>query len=43
MPGDSVELTVDLCHAIAMEEQSRFAIREGNRTIGHGVVTRVLE
>jgi elongation factor Tu len=40
MPGDSAEVSVVLCHAIAMKELSRFFIREGNRTIGYGVVTR---
>jgi elongation factor Tu len=43
MPGDNAELTVELNKAIAIEEKSRFAIREGNRTVGAGIVTRVLE
>jgi len=43
MPGDNVNLTVLLIKAIAMEKQVRFAIREGGRTIGSGVVTEVLE
>lgn len=41
MPGDVTEIIVDLCHAIPMERLSRFFIREGNRTIGYGVVTRI--
>ena len=43
MPGDNAELTVELNKAIALEERSRFAIREGNRTVGAGVVTRIVE
>jgi elongation factor Tu len=43
MPGDNVELTVRLDKPIAMEETSRFAIREGNRTVGAGIVTRIVE
>ncbi len=43
MPGDSAELTIELNKAIALEEQSRFAIREGNRTVGAGIVTRIME
>jgi elongation factor Tu len=43
MPGDNVEFEVELHEAIALEEQSRFAIREGNRTVGSGVVTRIIE
>jgi elongation factor Tu len=42
MPGDSAELTIELNKAIALEEQSRFAIREGNRTVGAGIVTQIL-
>jgi elongation factor Tu len=41
MPGDNVELVVDLIKPIAMEEGLRFAIREGGRTVGAGVVTAV--
>ncbi len=41
MPGDNVELDVDLIKPIAMEEGLRFAIREGGRTVGAGVVTEV--
>jgi len=43
MPGDSAELTVELNKPIALEERSRFAIREGNRTVGAGVVTAIVE
>ncbi|MFC1805935.1 elongation factor Tu [Planctomycetota bacterium] len=43
MPGDNVKLEVTLIMPIAMEEQLRFAIREGGRTVGAGVVTKILE
>jgi elongation factor Tu len=43
MPGDNVQMTVELISPIAMEEGLRFAIREGGRTIGAGVVTKILE
>ena len=43
MPGDSAELTIELNKAIALEERSRFAIREGNRTVGAGVVTEIVD
>ncbi|MHB1686836.1 MAG: elongation factor Tu [Ignavibacteriaceae bacterium] len=43
MPGDNVKLTVELIGEIAMEEGLRFAIREGGRTVGAGVVTKILE
>jgi len=43
MPGDNVRLTVELITPIAMEEGLRFAIREGGRTVGAGVVTKILE
>ncbi len=43
MPGDNVILEADLITTIAMEKDSRFAIREGGRTIGSGVVTDILE
>lgn len=43
MPGDDVELTVDLISPIAMEKDGRFAIREGGRTVGSGVVTEILD
>jgi len=43
MPGDNVELSVELITPIAMEKELRFAIREGGRTVGAGVVTEVIE
>jgi elongation factor Tu len=43
MPGDNVTMTITLITQIAMEEGLRFAIREGGRTVGAGVVTKVLE
>ena len=43
MPGDNVAMTVRLIAPIAMEEGLRFAIREGGRTVGSGVVTKILE
>jgi len=43
MPGDNVEVSIDLISPIAMEKEVRFAIREGGRTIGSGVVTEVIE
>jgi elongation factor Tu len=43
MPGDNVELGVELITPIAVEEGLRFAIREGGRTVGAGVVTKILE
>jgi elongation factor Tu len=41
MPGDNVSISVELIHAIAMEEGLRFAIREGGRTVGAGVVAKI--
>jgi len=43
MPGDNVSIVVSLIAPIAMEEGLRFAIREGGRTVGAGVVTKVIE
>jgi elongation factor Tu len=43
MPGDNAELNVELITPIAMEEKLRFAIREGGRTVGSGVVAKILE
>ncbi|HVR29589.1 MAG TPA: elongation factor Tu, partial [Thermoanaerobaculia bacterium] len=43
MPGDNVNLTVELIAPIAMERGLRFAIREGGRTVGAGTVTEILE
>ena len=42
MPGDTVKVTVKLVVPVAMEEQMRFAIREGGRTVGAGVVTKII-
>ena len=42
MPGDNVQMTVELISPIAMEAQVRFAIREGGKTVGAGVVTKIL-
>jgi elongation factor Tu len=41
MPGDNIEMTVELIAPIAMEEGLRFAIREGGRTVGAGRVTKI--
>ena len=43
MPGDNVQMTITLITPIAMEESLRFAIREGGRTVGAGVVTKIIE
>jgi elongation factor Tu len=43
MPGDNVRMDVELITSIACEEGLRFAIREGGRTVGAGVVTKVTE
>jgi len=43
MPGDNVAITVQLIQPIALEEGLRFAIREGGRTVGAGVVSKVIE
>jgi elongation factor Tu len=43
MPGDNVEMTIELIQPIAMDKGLRFAIREGGRTVGSGVVTEILE
>ena len=43
MPGDNVELTVELIHAIALENGTKFSIREGGRTVASGTVTEVIE
>jgi elongation factor Tu len=43
MPGDNIRMSVKLITPIAMEEGLRFAIREGGRTVGAGVVTKVLK
>ena len=43
MPGDNVELNIELIVPIAMEQGLRFAIREGGRTIGAGAVSEIIE
>ncbi|MFP3036435.1 MAG: elongation factor Tu, partial [Wolbachia sp.] len=43
MPGDNVSIEVELQASIAMDKGLRFAIREGGRTIGSGVVSEILE
>ena len=43
MPGDNVEVNVELIVPIAMEEKLRFAIREGGRTVGAGIVAKIVE
>ncbi|CAN5637289.1 hypothetical protein BH23PLA1_BH23PLA1_26670 [soil metagenome] len=43
MPGDNIKMTVELITPIAMEENLRFAIREGGKTVGAGVVTKILQ
>lgn len=42
MPGDNITITVELIHPIALEEGTRFAIREGGKTVGSGVVSKIL-
>ncbi|MGA7741273.1 MAG: elongation factor Tu, partial [Polyangia bacterium] len=43
MPGDNVNMEINLITPIACEEKLRFAIREGGKTVGSGVVTKILE
>jgi len=43
LPGDNITMTVELITTVALEEQMRFAIREGGKTVGAGVVTKILE
>ncbi|MDH7526174.1 MAG: elongation factor Tu, partial [Peptococcaceae bacterium] len=43
MPGDNIKMTIELITPIAIEEGLRFAIREGGRTVGAGVVTTIIE
>src|ERR1700729_1413808 len=42
MPGDNTKMTIELITPVALEEQQRFAIREGGRTVGAGIVTKIL-
>jgi len=43
MPGDNVTLSVELVTPIALEKELRFAIREGGKTVGAGVITEIIE
>ncbi|MCK4551457.1 MAG: elongation factor Tu, partial [Tenericutes bacterium] len=43
MPGDHIEMEVELIHAIALEEGTKFSIREGGHTVGAGSVVRIIE
>jgi elongation factor Tu len=43
MPGDNIKMTIELITPVGLEEQMRFAIREGGKTVGAGIVTKVLE
>jgi elongation factor Tu len=43
MPGDNITMTIELITPVGMEEQMRFAIREGGKTVGAGVVTKIIE
>ncbi|MBL8605719.1 MAG: elongation factor Tu, partial [Myxococcales bacterium] len=43
MPGDNITMVISLITPVGLEEQMRFAIREGGRTVGAGIVTKVIE
>ncbi|MCZ6469573.1 MAG: elongation factor Tu, partial [Candidatus Dadabacteria bacterium] len=43
MPGDNINMDVELIAPIALEDKLRFAIREGGRTVGAGVITKIIE
>jgi elongation factor Tu len=43
MPGDNANLSIELITPIAMDKELRFAIREGGKTVGAGVVTKIIE
>jgi elongation factor Tu len=43
MPGDTIKFTVKLIVPVALEDKSKFAIREGGRTVGAGVVSKILK
>ncbi|MCX7719652.1 MAG: elongation factor Tu, partial [Dictyoglomus thermophilum] len=43
MPGDNLEMEIKLIKPVALEEGLRFAIREGGRTVGAGVITKIIE
>jgi elongation factor Tu len=42
MPGDNTKMIIEMITPVALEEQQRFAIREGGRTVGAGIVTKIL-
>jgi elongation factor Tu len=42
MPGDNIQMSIELVAPVAMDDGLRFAIREGGRTVGAGVVTKIL-
>jgi elongation factor Tu len=43
MPGDNIKMTIKLIYPVALEQGVKFAIREGGRTVGAGVISKVLE
>ena len=43
MPGDQIKFTVKLISPVALEEKQRFAVREGGKTVGAGVVTKIIK
>ena len=43
MPGDNTSMTVELIHPIAIEQGTKFSIREGGRTVGSGVVSKIIQ
>ena len=43
MPGDNIEVEVELIQPVAAEKELRFAIREGGKTVGAGVITQIIE
>ena len=43
MPGDNTNMTVELIHPIAIENGTKFSIREGGRTVGSGVVSKIIK
>jgi len=43
MPGDNITMNIELIAPVALEEQMRFAIREGGKTVGAGIVTKILK
>ena len=43
MPGDNITMSIELITPVGLEEQMRFAIREGGKTVGAGIVTKIIE